>query len=79
MREAWDAEFSLEYGRAEDDNANIDSTGWRLGAAKDVTENTKIGVAYLHDEVETLNDYWESDGVVVEITLSAEILKLTGN
>jgi hypothetical protein len=79
MREAWDAEFSLEYGQAEDDNANIDSSGWRFGVAKDFSKNTKIGVAYLHDEVETLNNHWESDGIVVEITLSAEILNITGN
>lgn len=72
-------EVTLNYGEAEDDGARLESSGWRLAAARDFTSNTKIGLAYMRDEVETLNNSWSSDGVVVEITLSEEILNITGN
>ena len=78
-RDAYDIGFSAEYGESEDNNADLDSQGWRLAAARDFGRDTRIGVAYLHDELQSPLQKWRSEGVVVEITLSQEIVQVTGN
>lgn len=78
-REAYDTEFSAEYGQSTDDVAGLDAHGWRLGAARRFTPDTKLAIAYLHDEIESPLQTQRSQGIVVEITLSQKILQLTGN
>ena len=72
-------DWALNYGEAEDNGAQIDSSSWRLGGARDIADNTRIGVAYIRDSVENSLTTQQAQAIVVEITLSAEILKLTGN
>lgn len=78
-REAYSTEFSAEYGKATDDGAGLDSQGWRLGAARRVTPDTRLAIAYLNDEIESPLQTQRSQGIVVEITLSQKIVQLTGN
>ncbi len=78
-KDAWDTEFSIEYGESEDKGVSLESSGLRLGAARDLTSTIRLGAAYFMDETETIPSNQRSRGVVVEITLSEEILKLTGN
>lgn len=78
-RTAYDTEFSVEYGKSEDDLAALTSEGWRLGMAREFGDSTRLAIAYLRDEIDTPVKTLSSDGIVVEITLSEEILKLTGN
>lgn len=78
-RDWYGTEFSAEYGRAEDRGAALDSSGWRIGAARKFGKSAKLAIAYLEDDIETNAQEWDSQGVVVEITLSQEILRITGN
>ena len=78
-REAYNTEFALEYGESRDDVARLESTGWRLGAARAFGPDTKVAIAYVRDEIESPTRTWDSQGVVVEITLSQKIVELTGN
>ena len=78
-REAYNTEFALEYGESRDDAARLESTGWRLGAARTFGPDTKVAIAYVRDEIESPTRTWDSQGVVVEITLSQKIVELTGN
>ena len=78
-RDLYNTEFSAEYGQSEDDGAGLDSSGWRSGAAREFGPSTKLAIAYLNDEIESPLQNRRSQGVVVEITLSQEIVRLTGN
>lgn len=78
-RDAFGTEFSMEYGRSTDDGVQLDSESFRLGAAREFGKSTKIAVGYLQDRTERFAQKWESRGVVVEITLSQEIVGITGN
>lgn len=75
----YSTEFAAEYGESTDDNAGLDSQGWRIGAAREFGPNTRLSIAYLHDDIESPLRQWQSKGVVVEITLSQKIVRLTGN
>lgn len=79
FREAYNIDFSAEFGESKDDGAVLNSKGWRLAAGKDFGKDTRIAVAYLHDELTTPLHKWTAQGVVVEITLSQEIVQVTGN
>ena len=78
-REAFGSEFSFEYGQSTDDGVQLDSQSFRVGAARKFGSGTKIALGYLEDRTERLAQNWESRGVVVEITLSQEIVEITGN
>ena len=78
-RIAYNTEFAAEYGQSTDDNAQLDAQGWRIGAAREFGDNTRLSVAYLYDDIESPLQQWQSQGVVVEITLSQKIVRLTGN
>jgi hypothetical protein len=79
FREAYDIDFSAEYGESEDDNAQLNTHGWRLSAGRDFGRDARIAVAYLHDNLQSPLHEWRANGVVVEITLSQEIVQVTGN
>ncbi len=78
-RPLYGIDWSLNYGESEDNGAQTDSSGWRFAGAHDISDNTHIGVAYIRDFVENSLKTQKAQAIVVEITLSAEILKLTGN
>lgn len=78
-RYAYDTDFSIEFGESEDRFAGLDSESWRLGFARDIDPQSRIGIAYLHDTVRTFQQKRDTNGIVVEITLSQEIVELTGN
>lgn len=78
-RDLYNTEFSAEYGQSEDDGAALDTNSWRIGAAREFGPSAKLAIAYLDDEIESPLHNWRSQGVVVEITLSQEIVRLTGN
>lgn len=78
-REAFGGAFSFEYGQSTDDGVQLDSQSFRVGAAREFGSGTKIAFGYLEDRTERLAQNWESRGVVVEITLSQEIVEITGN
>ena len=78
-RTAWATDFSFDYGEARDDGALIDSSGWRLGAARSFGKGQTIALAYRRDDLSNPQHSWDSQGIVVEITLSSEIHKLTVN
>lgn len=78
-RDAYNTEFSVEFGQTEDDGAQLDSKSFRLGAARDFGESTKIALGYVEDRTESFGQNWDSRSIVVEITLSQEIVGITGN
>lgn len=78
-REAFGSEFSFEYGQSTDDGVQLDSQSFRVGAARAFGPGAKIALGYLEDRTERLAQNWQSRGVVVEITLSQEIVEITGN
>ncbi|MHA7898899.1 MAG: porin [Henriciella sp.] len=78
-KSAYDTDFSIEYGESEEGEIALDSRSWRLGAARDFGRATKLAVAYLHDETHSPLQNREAQGIVVEITLSQEIVQVTGN
>ena len=78
-KEAYDTDFAIVFGESTDDAAGIDSTGWRVGLGRDIDRNSRFAIAYVHDEVRSSQRNWDSKGIVVEITLSQEIVELTGN
>lgn len=79
FKQAYNTDFSLEYGVSDDDNAGLETHGWRFGAGRDLGRHTRIAVAYLRDEIKSPEETFESQGVVVEITLSQEIIDFIGN
>ena len=78
-REAYDTDFSIEFGESEDKGAALDSQSWRLGAARDFGRTTQLAIAYLHDEMRSPLQKRDTQGIVVEITLSQQIAEITGN
>nr|WP_070960422.1 porin [Hyphomonas sp. Mor2] len=78
-REAYNTEFSAEYGESAEDSASLDAASWRIGAARQFTPNTRLAIAYLSDEIESPLQTQRSQGIVVEITLSQKIVQITGN
>ena len=79
FREAYSTEFSAEYGEATDDGIELESQGWRIGAARQMSPGTRLAIAYLQDEIQTPLQNQQSQGIVVEITLSQKIVQITGN
>lgn len=79
FREAYDIDFSAEYGESKDQSSNLESQGWRLAAARDFGRDARVAVAYLHDELQSPLQKWRAQGVVIEVTLSQEIVQVTGN
>ncbi len=86
--EAWSAgigynrlgiDWSLNYGSAEDEAAGVDTTGWRLGGAKQLNDWAKVALSYTDDQLDSLTDERQNRGIVVEITLSQQILNLSLN
>lgn len=77
-REVYNTEFSAEYGQSTDDGAALDSSGWRIGAAREFGPSARLAIAWLRDEIETPLQTWESQGVVLEVTLSREMLRING-
>ncbi|GAB5459454.1 MAG: hypothetical protein Hens3KO_24840 [Henriciella sp.] len=77
--EALDAIWTLTYGEAEDDGSATEASAWRLGVSKSITDTVDLGFAFTSDSLETSIVNQRSEGVVVEITLLTEILKLTRN
>ncbi len=67
-------DWSLNYGSAEDEGANLDTTGWRFGAAKEMFDFAKLAVVYTDDQLDSDATERQNRGIVVEITLSAGIL-----
>lgn len=78
-RAAFGSEFSFEYGQSTDDGVQLDTKSFRAGAARDFGRGTKLAIGYIEDRSERLAQNWKSQGVVVEITLSQEIVEITGN
>ena len=69
-RDAFETEFSVEFGQAEDDGFGLESESFRLGASREYGESAKIAIGYVQDWNNRFDQNWESKGVVVEITLS---------
>ena len=79
FKEAYDIDFSVEYGESEDQLSDLESQGWRLAAARDFGRDARVAVAYLHDDLQAPLQKWSAQGVVIEVTLSQEIVQVTGN
>lgn len=79
FKEAYNIDFSAEYGESEDQFSDLDSQGWRLAAARDFGRDARVAVAYLHDDLQSPLQKWRAQGVVIEVTLSQEIVQVTGN
>lgn len=79
FREAYNIDFSAEYGESEDRNAALESQGWRLSAGRNFGRDARVAVAYLHDDLQSPLQNWQARGVVFEVTLSQEIVQVTGN
>ena len=78
-KNAYETDFSIELGESKDDGIGLDARSFRVGAARDLGPSMRLALAYLNDETRLPGEIWESQGVVVEITLSQEILQVTGN
>jgi len=76
---AYDTDFSFEFGDSKDEGIGLDARSLRFGTARDFGPSTRISVAFLSDKTSFLTETWESQGVVVEITLSQEFSQVTGN
>ena len=69
-KESYNTDFSIEIGQSEDDSVALESQSWRLGAARKFSPSTQLALALIGDQTERMGKKWESQGVVVEITLS---------
>lgn len=69
-KEAYNTDFSIEYGQSTDDGAGLDGESWRVGAARAFGRSTRLGVAFLNDTNDLTTQKWDTQGIVVEITLS---------
>jgi len=78
MREGDLLDLSFTYGEAEDKNADLNGTSWRLGVGKDFDSGIRIATAYVDDTIEVNGVDLSGSGIVVEMTLSSEIFSLTG-
>lgn len=77
--QAFDWDFAVRYGQAEDENIQTEAQNWSIGAVRSLSQNVDFAVGYHSNDV----DYGQlplsnpesievsgADGVVVEITLS---------
>ncbi len=78
-RRAYAIDWSVNYGEADDDGAAISTSGWRFVGSRALGSHTRLAIAYTHDTLENSFETSQFQGIVVEITLSQEILKFTGN
>ena len=78
-RPAYGIDWSFDYGQAEDNAAELDSASFRFGGAYPISETASVAIAYSRDRLESGTQSFESQGIVVEITLSSEILNFSGN
>ncbi len=72
-------DLSLNYGESEDDLAVLSSTAFSIAAARDITEELRLAVAYQDEMLETASNKRSGRGFVVEITLSSDFLEMSGN
>lgn len=72
-------DWSLNYGSAEDEGANLDTTGWRFGASKEVFDWGKVAVSYIDDQLDSDATERQNRGIVFEITLSGDFLNMSVN
>ena len=76
--EAFDTEFSLNYGEAEDDGAAVSSEGVSLSAAREVLDGLKMALAYQDEQVSGAGKTRTGRGIVVEITLTGNFMQFSG-
>ena len=79
FKKVYDIDFYVEYGESEDQFSNLEAQGWRLAAARDFGRDARVAVAYLHDDLQSPLQKWRAKGVVIEVTLSQEIVQVTVN
>lgn len=78
-RNAYDTDFSIEFGQADDEGTQLDAQSWRAGVARDFGPSTRLAIGYVDDRIDRISQNSSSQGVVVEITLSQKIVEITGN
>ncbi len=78
-RDAFGIDWALNYGESEDDGARITSLAWQFGGRRELSKNVEIATVYSRQDISNPLKTLKSDSIVIEITLSTEILSLSGN
>lgn len=74
-----DTEISLNYGEAEDDLAGLVGDGISLAARRDIANGLELAVAYQDEALSSAGGDFGGRGVVVEITLKGDFLRINSN
>ncbi|MGB3626356.1 MAG: porin [Henriciella sp.] len=74
-----ETELSLNYGESSDDLVSQSSKAISVAAAREITDELKLALAYQDEEVETAGGTRSGAGFVVEITLSSDFLEISRN
>lgn len=71
--------LSLNYGEADDDLAHLTGEGMSLAARRDIAAGLELAVAYQDETLASNTGELGGRGVVVEITLKGDFLRINGN
>ena len=74
-----ETEISLNYGEADDDIASLKADGISLAARRTVANGLEIAVAYQDETLSSVERDRAGRGVVVEITLKGDFLRINSN
>ncbi|MEM8616502.1 MAG: porin [Pseudomonadota bacterium] len=69
---------SLSYGEAQDDAAGLEAQGWQVGIARSFSD-TVLSLSYKDQTLDSVFGRRQAKAIVLEITLSGEILNLERN
>lgn len=72
-------DLSVNYAEGKDGQAGLSSDAFSLAAARDITDELQVALAYQDEQVTTAAGELRGQGFVVEITLSSSFLEMSGN
>ncbi len=77
--EAFETDFSVNYGEAEDSLAVLESEAFSIAASREVVDGLRLGLAYQDETLTALTKKRAGSGFVAEITLNGNFFDFAGN
>jgi len=76
---AWETDFSVNYGEADDSLAVSSSEAFSIAASREIADSLRMALAWQDESLSGAGTKYTGSGVVVEITLASSFLSFAGN